>query len=146
MRCQCHCGGEIGVRCMESNVRESFIASDKADTAVCWSVRRMMKAIWGFSSLRFSSTVDRFMKRSGGNSQAVRKASLTCRIGQSYDRKKMAVRTDCIQPDGSIVGAKQAITHYQVLGRYDGFTHRAVGWKPAPTDLSASGIVWAIWW
>ena len=35
----------------------------------------------------------------------------------------MAVRTDCIQPDGSIVGAKQAITHYQVLGRYDGFTH-----------------------
>ena len=27
----------------------------------------------------------------------------------------MAVRTDCIQPDGSIVGAKQAITHYQVL-------------------------------
>ena len=35
----------------------------------------------------------------------------------------MAVRADCIQPDGNIVGAKQAITHYQVLGRYDGFTH-----------------------
>lgn len=35
----------------------------------------------------------------------------------------MAVRNDCRQPDGSLIGAKEAVTHYQVIRRYDGFTH-----------------------
>ena len=35
----------------------------------------------------------------------------------------MAVRLDCLQPDGTVEGARQAVTHYQVLRRYNGFTH-----------------------
>ena len=45
-------------------------------------------------------------------------------IGRSpKDRQKMAVRVDCRLPDGTLVGAKEAITHFTVLRRYDGFTH-----------------------
>ena len=45
-------------------------------------------------------------------------------IGRSpKDRKKMAVLLDREMPDGSLLGAKQAITHYEVIRRYDGFTH-----------------------
>lgn len=45
-------------------------------------------------------------------------------IGRSpKDRKKMAVLLDRYAADGSLVGAKEAVTHYEVLRRYDGFTH-----------------------
>ena len=69
-------------------------------------------------------TVDRFYETVVYGNLKEDEGTIDLPIGRSLkDRKKMAVRLDCLQPDGTVEGARTAVTHYQVLRRYNGFTH-----------------------
>ena len=69
-------------------------------------------------------TVDRFYEAVVYGNVKEDSGTIDLPIGRSLkDRKKMAVRLDARQPDGSLQGAREAVTHFEVLRRYEGFTH-----------------------
>ena len=117
-----HCGGKLA-RC-NGIERQGIVHRIDKDTSGLLVCAKDDESYLGLSSQIQQHTVDRFYETVVYGKVKQEEGVIDLPIGRSLkDRKKMAVRTDCIQPDGSIVGAKQAITHYQVLGRYDGFTH-----------------------
>ena len=117
-----HCGGKLA-RC-NGIERQGIVHRIDKDTSGLLVCAKDDESYLGLSSQIQQHTVDRFYETVVYGKVKQEEGVIDLPIGRSLkDRKKMAVRTDCIQPDGNIVGAKQAITHYQVLGRYDGFTH-----------------------
>ena len=69
-------------------------------------------------------TVDRFYEAVVYGNVKEDSGTIDLPIGRSLkDRKKMAVRLDARQQDGSLQGAREAVTHFEVLRRYEGFTH-----------------------
>ena len=126
---------------MESNVRESFIASTRIP-AVCWSVRRMMKATLD-SAARFSSTRwTAFMKRWSTGRSSRRKVSSTCPSGAvlrtakdgSAHRLHPAGRKHCRSQAGNhpLSGAGTVRRFYPPA--------LSAGNRAHPPDSGASGI------
>ena len=117
-----HCKGQLAAcNGMERQGIVHRIDKDTSGLLVCAkddeSYRTLSKQI-------AAHTVDRFYEAVVYGSVKKDSGTIDLPIGRSLkDRKKMAVRLDARQPDGSLQGAREAVTHFEVLRRYEGFTH-----------------------
>ena len=117
-----HCKGKLAsCNGMERQGIVHRIDKDTSGLLVCAkddeSYRTLSKQI-------AAHTVDRFYEAVVYGNVKEDSGTIDLPIGRSLkDRKKMAVRLDARQPDGSLQGAREAVTHFEVLRRYEGFTH-----------------------
>ena len=117
-----HCKGQLAAcNGMERQGIVHRIDKDTSGLLVCAkddeSYRTLSKQI-------AAHTVDRFYEAVVYGNVKEDSGTIDLPIGRSLkDRKKMAVRLDARQPDGSLQGAREAVTHFEVLRRYEGFTH-----------------------
>ena len=99
-----HCGGKLA-RC-NGIERQGIVHRIDKDTSGLLVCAKDDESYLGLSSQIQQHTVDRFYDTVGYGKVKQEEGVFDLPIGRSLkDRKKMAVRTDCIQPDGSIVGA-----------------------------------------
>lgn len=117
-----HCNGKLSTcNGLERQGIVHRIDKDTSGLLVCAKDDESYRAL---SEQIGSHTADRFYETVVYGNVKQDSGTVDLPIGRSQkDRKKMAVRTDARQPDGSLRGAKEAITHFEVLGRYEGFTH-----------------------
>lgn len=117
-----HCNGKLA-RC-NGTERQGIVHRIDKDTSGLLVCAKDDETYQGLSAQIQEHSVDRFYEAVVYGNIKQEQGVINLPIGRSdKDRKKMAVRLDCRQPDGSLIGAKEAITHYEVLRRYQGFTH-----------------------
>ena len=117
-----HCKGQLAAcNGMERQGIVHRIDKDTSGLLVCAKDDESYRAL---SEQIAAHTVDRFYEAVVYGSVREDSGTIDLPIGRSLkDRKKMAVRLDARQPDGSLQGAREAVTHFEVLRRYEGFTH-----------------------
>ncbi len=117
-----HCKGKLAA--CNGIERQGIVHRIDKDTSGLLVCAKDDETYFGLSHQIQEHTVDRFYEAVVYGNVKQEEGVVNLPIGRSSkDRKRMAVRLDCRQADGSLVGAKEAITHYQVIRRYDGFTH-----------------------
>ena len=118
-----HCKGQLAAcNGMERQGIVHRIDKDTSGLLVCAKDDESYRAL---SEQIAAHTVDRFYEAVVYGSVREDSGTIDLPIGRSLkDRKKMAVRLDARQPDGSLQGAREAVTHFEVLCRYEGFTHQ----------------------
>ena len=117
-----HCKGQLAAcNGMERQGIVHRIDKDTSGLLVCAKDDESYRAL---SEQIAAHTVDRFYEAVVYGNVKEDSGTIDLPIGRSLkDRKKMAVRLDARQPDGSLQGAREAVTHFEVLRRYEGFTH-----------------------
>ena len=117
-----HCKGKLAsCNGMERQGIVHRIDKDTSGLLVCAKDDESYRAL---SEQIAAHTVDRFYEAVVYGNVKEDSGTIDLPIGRSLkDRKKMAVRLDARQPDGSLQGAREAVTHFEVLRRYEGFTH-----------------------
>lgn len=117
-----HCKGNLSTcNGMERQGIVHRIDKDTSGLLVCAKDDESYRAL---SEQIAAHTVDRFYEAVVYGNVKEDSGTIDLPIGRSLkDRKKMAVRLDARQPDGSLQGAREAVTHFEVLRRYEGFTH-----------------------
>ena len=117
-----HCKGKLAsCNDMERQGIVHRIDKDTSGLLVCAKDDESYRAL---SKQIAAHTVDRFYEAVVYGNVKEDSGTIDLPIGRSLkDRKKMAVRLDARQPDGSLQGAREAVTHFEVLRRYEGFTH-----------------------
>lgn len=117
-----HCKGKLSTcNGMERQGIVHRIDKDTSGLLVCAKDDESYRAL---SEQIAAHTVDRFYEAVVYGNVKEDSGTIDLPIGRSLkDRKKMAVRLDARQPDGSLQGAREAVTHFEVLRRYEGFTH-----------------------
>jgi 23S rRNA pseudouridine1911/1915/1917 synthase len=117
-----HCKGKLAsCNGMERQGIVHRIDKDTSGLLVCAKDDESYRAL---SEQIAAHTVDRFYEAVVYGNVKEDSGTIDLPIGRSLkDRKKMAVRLDTRQPDGSLQGAREAVTHFEVLRRYEGFTH-----------------------
>ena len=117
-----HCGEHLA-RC-NGIERAGIVHRIDKDTSGLLVCAKDDRSYQGLAEQIQEHTVDRFYETVVYGNLKEDEGTIDLPIGRSLkDRKKMAVRLDCLQPDGTVEGARTAVTHYQVLRRYNGFTH-----------------------
>lgn len=117
-----HCKGKLAA--CNGIERQGIVHRIDKDTSGLLVCAKDDESYRGLSRQIQAHSVDRFYETVVYGNVKEEEGCIDLPIGRSpKDRQKMAVRTDCRLPDGSLVGAKEAITHFEVLRRYDGFTH-----------------------
>ena len=117
-----HCDGKLS-KC-NGIERQGIVHRIDKDTSGLLLCAKDDESYRGLSAQIQAHSLDRFYETVVYGNLKQDEGTINLPIGRSLkERKKMAVRLDCRQADGSLVSAKEAITHYQVLRRYDGFTH-----------------------
>ena len=117
-----HCKGQLAAcNGMERQGIVHRIDKDTSGLLVCAKDDKSYRVL---SEQIAAHTVDRFYEAVVYGNVKEDSGTIDLPIGRSLkDRKKMAVRLDARQPDGSLQGAREAVTHFEVLRRYEGFTH-----------------------
>lgn len=117
-----HCDGKLAT--CNGIERQGIVHRIDKDTSGLLVCAKDDETYRGLSQQIQAHSVDRFYETVVYGNVKEEEGTIDLPIGRSAkERKKMAVRNDCRQPDGSLIGAKEAVTHYQVIRRYDGFTH-----------------------
>ena len=117
-----HCKGSLSG--IGGEIRPGIVHRIDKDTSGLLVCAKDDESYRALSEQIAAHTVDRFYEAVVYGSVREDSGTIDLPIGRSLkDRKKMAVRLDARQPDGSLQGAREAVTHFEVLRRYEGFTH-----------------------
>ena len=127
-----HCKGQLAAcNGMERQGIVHRIDKDTSGLLVCAKDDESYRAL---SEQIAAHTVDRFYEAVVYGNVKEDSGTIDLPIGRSLkDRKKMAVHLDARQPDGSLQGAREAVTHFEVLRRYEGCTHLRCRLETGPT-------------
>ena len=117
-----HCKGSLSG--IGGEIRPGIVHRIDKDTSGLLVCAKDDESYRALSEQIAAHTVDRFYEAVVYGNVKEDSGTIDLPIGRSLkDRKKMAVRLDARQPDGSLQGAREAVTHFEVLRRYEGFTH-----------------------
>lgn len=117
-----HCKGSLSG--IGGEIRPGIVHRIDKDTSGLLVCAKDDESYRALSEQIAAHTVDRFYEAVVYGNVKEDSGTIDLPIGRSLkDRKEMAVRLDARQPDGSLQGAREAVTHFEVLRRYEGFTH-----------------------